>query len=632
MPSRTQSEAHARKFVMLRFLLATTAAWLPMWLAANCVCAEAVVPANATEASAEQADFFEQHIRPVLAANCYECHSAEADILHGGLRVDTREGLLAGGDSGPAVTPGDVDDSLLLDALRHDSFEMPPAGKLPDHVIANFAHWIRTGAYDPREAEPADANPRELRRDDGILNRIDYEAGRQHWAFQPPTEQTPPPVRQADWVRTPIDTFVLARLEAAYLTPSAEASRQTLLRRLKFDLLGLPPTPEELDAFLADTEPGAYERLVDRLLASPHYGERWGRHWLDVVRYSDSNGLDENYHFGFAWRYRDYVVRALNEDKPYDEFLTEQLAGDLLAQRSEYQADADRYADAMTATTMLAIGPKMQAERDNEKRVMDTLDELIDVTSQAFMGLSVACARCHHHKFDPISTNDYYAMAGLFRCCAGEEGKRRDTVALPADQAADFHRLEQRRQSLQTEDDAMGVKLRAMLQQVAEQPDDVETLLQQIDELKANRAPIKQEKARVLQQLEAFPMVHTMHHGTPRDVPVHIRGNHMNVAKKTTPRGMLPLLTHAAEAPDIPTDEPGRLQLAEWLTDPQHPLTARVMVNRIWQGHFGQGLVRTPNDFGYRGSPPPIRSCLTIWLASLFAKVGRSNACTGRFC
>ncbi|MEM9185245.1 MAG: PSD1 and planctomycete cytochrome C domain-containing protein [Planctomycetota bacterium] len=554
----------------------------------------------------EQLAFFEQRIRPVLVEHCYECHSADAKILQAGLRADTRAGMRQGGDSGPAVVPYDEEAGTLMAALRHETFDMPPSGKLPAEVIADFSRWVREGAMDPREAlgDEGLAGASGVRRADGILNRIDYEHGRQHWAFTPPAEVTAPLVYRRDWVRTPVDTFVLSALESVDADPSLEADRATLLRRLSFDLVGLPPTPAELDAFLSDERPDAYERLVDRLLASPHYGERWGRHWLDVVRYSDSNGLDENYYFGYAWRYRDYVVRAFNADKPYDEFVAEQLAGDLLASRPDYRGDHQKQADALTATGVLAIGPKMQAERDNQKRVMDTIDELLNVTGQAFLGLSVACARCHDHKFDPIAQADYYAMAGLFRCCVGKQGKRRDAPLASGEALREYREAERKHLEVKAEDDRRGKLIRDLHRRIAERPPDAEALEKELEVLLSDRPELQREMVRLRRELDNFPRIHTMHQGKPSDLPVHIRGSHMNLADQPTPRGPLPLFDDSVSRPAIAGREPGRLQLAQWLTDPRHPLTARVMVNRIWQGHFGRGLVDTPNDFGYRGSPP----------------------------
>jgi hypothetical protein len=356
---------------------------------------------NAPKATPRAAglEFFEQKIRPVLVRECYSCHSAAARKDKGGLKLDTRAGLLTGGDSGPAVVPGKPTESLLLKALRHDELAMPPKGKLPDEVVADFERWVKMGAPDPRDGKAAAAKA-----------GIDVEAGRQFWSFRPLARVTPPSPAHTTWPRTDVDRFIAAALEAKGLTPGRDTDRRTLLRRLTIDLLGLPPTPQEMDAFLADPTPDdeAIARVVDRLLASPHFGERWGRHWLDVARYADSNGRDENLTFHEAWRYRDYVVRALNEDKPYDRFVREQIAGDLLPAAGRPQRD-----ELLTATGFLVVGPKVLADRDLEKRKMDVVDEQIDTIGRTFLGMTLGCARCHDHKFDPIPTADYYALAGI---------------------------------------------------------------------------------------------------------------------------------------------------------------------------------------------------------------------------
>ena len=347
-------------------------------------------------------EFFEKKIRPVLVKHCHECHSTEAKELKGNLAVDTRDGLRRGGDNGPAVAPNDPDNSFLLRAIRHTEpgYEMPPDGKLTDEEIADFERWIQGGAPDPRD----EAQPAPIRRE------IDLEAGRRFWAFQPLQVSNPPTVNKTAACDSMIDRHVVAQLEAVGLEPAAAADRRTLLRRVYFDLIGLPPTPEEITAFVADPAPNAFEKVVDRLLASPRFGERWGRHWLDVARYADSNGLDQNLTYYDAWRYRDYVVAAFNTDKPFDRFVIEQLAGDLLP----YETDAQR-TEQLVAAGFLMVGPKQLSERDKEKLRMDTVDEQIDTIGKALLGLTLGCARCHDHKFDPIPTADYYALAGIFR-------------------------------------------------------------------------------------------------------------------------------------------------------------------------------------------------------------------------
>ena len=341
------------------------------------------------------ADFFEKRIRPLLATNCHACHSTSGNVAMGGLRLDSLDGLLEGGTRGPAVIPGDAEASPLIRAIRYENegFAMPPTGRLADSEIAAFEQWVSKGARWGLEAPTAQAD------------------GQMHWSFVPPSEPEMPAVRQEDWVRTPIDALILAGLEAKGLRPAPPAGKRTLLRRVYFDLIGLPPTPEEITAFVLDGSPEAFERAVDRLLASPRYGERWGRHWLDVARYSDSNGVDENLVYKNAFRYRDYVIDAFNKDKPYDRFVTEQIAGDLLPESDNIETMYERW----TATGFLTLGPKMLAEDDPVKMQMDIVDEQLDTLARAFMGLTVGCARCHDHKFDPIPTADYYAMAGIFK-------------------------------------------------------------------------------------------------------------------------------------------------------------------------------------------------------------------------
>lgn len=348
----------------------------------------------------EDVRFFEQKIRPVLADRCYGCHSvaaAKANKLKGGLRVDSRSALLRGGESGPAVVPGDESKSLLLDALRYDSIKMPPDGKLPDGVIADFAQWIKRGAADPRT-------------EDAAVTRkvIDIEVGRRHWAYRPLSKTVAPALSRGTAAPlNPIDAFVLAKLAENRLEPAGDADQTVLIRRLYFDLIGLPPTPDEITAFLADETPDAYERLVDRLLASPHFGERWGRHWLSVVRFAESVTL-RGFIFPEAWRYRDYVINTFNSDRQFDRFVIEQVAGDLLP--ADSLAARQRQ---VIATAFLALGNINLEEQDKQQLRMDVVDEQLEAIGKGFLAQTLGCARCHDHKFDPIPTRDYYALAGI---------------------------------------------------------------------------------------------------------------------------------------------------------------------------------------------------------------------------
>lgn len=346
-------------------------------------------------------EFFEKHIRPILVQHCFECHGPEK--TKGGLRLDSRAGWSAGGDSGPAIIPGKPDDSLLIQAIRYGGdYEMPPKGKLPAELIKKLEHWVQIGAPDPRVSSTADAS-----KPNG--KSIDLEAGRRHWAYRPLNTVSIPSVRAGTWAQNEIDNFILARLEAASLQPSADADRTVLVRRLYFDLHGLLPTPEEIDAFLRDDAPDAYTRLVERLLASPRFGERWGRHWLDVARFAESMTL-RGFVFKEAWRYRDYVIQTLNEDRPYDAFVREQIAGDLLPAADRF--DRER---KLVATSLLAMGNTNLEEQDKKQLEMDVIDEQLDVISKGFLAQTLTCARCHDHKFDPIPQRDYYALAGILR-------------------------------------------------------------------------------------------------------------------------------------------------------------------------------------------------------------------------
>ncbi len=720
------------------------------------------------------ANFFESKIRPVLAQNCYECHSTNAKSIKGGLLLDTRDAIRAGGESGPAVVLGDPEKSLLLRAIRYEGIEMPPSGKLSPQVIADFETWIINGAPDPR---------------DGIANENKFELNQSavdsHWSFQPMRSVSPPTVLQPSWVRTPVDAFILARLESAGVLPAPEADKRTLIRRATFDLIGLPPTPAETEAFLKDSTPNAFANVVERLLASPRYGERWGRFWLDLARYANTNGGDENPEFPNAFRYRDYVVRSFNADKPYNQFVTEQLAGDLLPT----PADEQQAAELITATGFLVMGPKILAEQDKQKMIMDIIDEQVDTVGKTFLGLTTGCARCHDHKFDPITTTEYYSLAGIFASTqtmanqefvsrwqerelpsreltariqqidqqiaatekhlakessqatrwlrkqlrnefasflyseAGESPIVNAEVGAPsadenapplnpvltADQIARWKKYlsgpasqpgqwmhlwikfaalprsnfpqaaAELWRSLQKEvsDGTLSIvsPLRSILDRssptslkeladlyvealdhtqsiikdrasekgssdstdykahkdllfgenaplhLPRAQEDKEKLLpsEMVEKLSSLRADLAKQK----ESRPVLPSVMAVLEGKPQDLAVHIRGNHLNLAPTTTPRGLLHLTDRALPRPAMNVDQSGRLELAQWLTSPLNPLTARVMVNRIWQSHFGQGIVRSPSNFGLRGESPTHTELLD-WLANEFIVHGWS--------
>lgn len=360
-------------------------------------------------------EFFEKSVRPLLVKHCYKCHSSKAKELKGGLSLEHKQGWMKGGDTGPAIVPGKPDKSLLIKSVRYAELEMPPDGKLPAATIAVFEKWVAMGAPDPRinvAKKPATGRV------------IDFEKARRFWAFQLHKPHRAPQVRNESWPLDDIDRFILAGLEAQDISPNQDADKLTWLRRVTFDLTGLPPALDEIAAFQADESLQTFTTVVDRLLASPQFGQHWGRHWLDVARYADSNGSDFNETFFNAWRYRNYVVDAFNDDKPFDQFVREQLAGDLLP----FESDEQR-AEQLIATGFLMIGPKMLSERDKEKLSMDVVDEQIDSVGRAFMGLTLGCARCHEHKFDPIPTEDYYALAGIFRSTITLEGESQQYVS-----------------------------------------------------------------------------------------------------------------------------------------------------------------------------------------------------------
>ncbi len=426
-----------------------------------------------------------------------------------------------------------------------------------------------------------------------------------HWAFLPLAtgREVATPVSQSDG--SPIDTLIQARLDRHGLNANGPADKYTLIRRASYDLTGLPPTPAEIAGFVDDPGEDAYSRLIDRLLASPAYGERWGRFWLDLARYADTNGADENMAHPNAWRYRDYVIRSFNGDKPYDRFLHEQLAGDLLPATGEPGADADR----LIATGFLALGPKMLAEQDKDKMLIDIVDEQIDVVSKTFMGLTVSCARCHDHKFDPILQKDYYALGGVFmstKTMANTNHVSRwvETVLdLPGNEAivAAYEReLTEKKAEITALESGPEAEKRE---------ERLKSLKEELKKFESAGAPVP--KAMVVTE------------GEPVDLAVRIRGNHLTPMNERTPRGVNHLLAGCLPPPTIGTTNSGRLALADWLTDPRHPLTARVMVNRIWHGHFGSGLVKSLSNFGLRGDPPTHPELLD-WLAREFINSGWS--------
>ncbi len=620
-------------------------------------CFSAVLSSLLCAAPAARADagveFFEKKIRPVLVDHCYSCHSAEASKnkkLRGGLYLDSRAGIRDGGDSGPAVTPGKVKDSLLLKALRgQNDLSMPPKGLLPENVAADFERWIQMGAPDPRDGATKKN-----------VAKIDYGAGRAHWAFAPLKQPKEPGVKNSAWVRTPIDAFLLARMEAVGLAPAADADPRTLLRRVYLDLIGLPPSPDEQAAFLKDPSPKGFERVVDGLLSRPQYGERWARHWLDVVRYAETHGYERDEQKQFAWRYRDYVIQSLNDDMPYDQFVREQLAGDELPG-----------ADSRTqiASTYLRLAPYDSIAANRQVASLDFLDDTLGTTSVAFMGLTIQCARCHDHKFEPISQEDYYRLMNVFaplntNTAAAEIGNDREKAeilkGLPAWETefakvgggfdalraeilarADFASGKQG-MTAKERDDYVAVLRTSSARRSKKQEEllgtrRVEETLKQIatpdekKELARLEVDVKTLLARKPQILQGYAAGETGSNGPFKSISkkgelpmIHllIRGEHNKIGAPVA-LGVPTILGDGPKSPPPPAGKSSgrRLWFAEWLTRESRPLLARVMVNRVWQYHFGRGLMANANEFGLSAGSPSHPELLE-WLAHDFESNG----------
>ncbi len=565
-------------------------------------------PQKSNRPNAEQIRFFENTIRPLLASYCYDCHGA--DVQESELRLDTLAGILTGGKGGTSVKPGKPKQSLLVTAIgyRDNELQMPPDEKLSDRQIADLTRWVEMGAPHP-DSGTVKVAPR---------TTLDIAKGRTHWAFQTPSKPKVPRGGPADSIKNPVDAFLSAALTEQELQPLGPADKRTLIRRATFDLIGLPPTPVEIDAFLADESDDAFGRVVDRLLDSPHYGERWGRHWLDIARYADSNGLDENVAHGNAWRYRDYVVGSLNQDKPYDEFVIEQLAGDQLDSGTDVSLRNER----LIATGFLALGPKVLAEVDEAKMEMDIVDEQVDTIGRSLMGLTLGCARCHDHKFDPIGQDDYYGLAGIFKSTRTMESFKKvakwqeNLIALP-EELARKEKHEQRisEKKSQIEDRIAMAKGKLAPPTGETVPEDLEKRFPQEtqDELKQLRDELK----KLEKSTPVLPTAMGVVDGDIADAAVHLRGSHLTLGDVVPRR--FPRVLCSDTPPSLPSGSSGRLEYARWLTTPGHPLTARVMVNRIWRWHFGKGLVSTIDNFGLQGQPPTHPKLLD-WLAVRFVE------------
>jgi len=597
-------------------------------LAATLLASRGVLPClGAGTGASEQpasADFFEKRVRPVLVQQCYKCHSASSEKLKGNLYLDTRDGMIQGGDTGPAIVPGHPEKSLLITAINYSDqdMQMPPKTRLAANVVADLTRWVQAGAPWPKEAGAVTARPAGPV---GVLANYD-RLRKEHWAWQPLKAPAVPAVKNTSWPHSDIDRFVLAKLDEVGLKPVADADKTTLIRRVAFDLIGLPPTPEEVSSFVADPSPNAYEKVVDRLLASPAFGERWGRHWLDVARYAESTGSSRNVPYTYAWRYRDYVIDAFNQDKPYDRFLTEQIAGDLLPFRSEQQHN-----EQLIATGFLAIGVKDLNERDRVKYNLDNVDEQIDVTTRSIMALTVACARCHDHKFDPIPTAEYYSLAGIFKSTtilAGVQGRTKGAQKKNYDAPEMLLHLAN---AGQAETASLGSPAAPAVDSNADASNALQAkadlLREKLKKLKAAgnasipaRRATRQQLNAVESQLQSLqagggslaPALSTASAGgqtmgvrdadRPQDCAICLHGE-PHEPGSVVPRGFVKLVPSDSLS-SIEPNHSGRLELAAWLTSPQNPLTPRVMANRIWGHLFGEGIVRTVDNFGSTGEAP----------------------------
>jgi hypothetical protein len=639
------------------------------------------VPAGGQEpVSADGAEFFERRIRPVLAEKCYSCHSAKAGKVKADLALDTREGLRRGGYSGPALVPGDPENSLLIKAIRHTSedLEMPPkeADRLTPEQVRDFELWVKMGAPDPRGTDVGSPSAKP---------RIDFAEARKFWSYRPVGDPPVPEVGDRSWPESPIDRFILAKLEEKGLKPAPDADKRTLLRRVTFDLTGLPPTPEEVEAFLADDAPDAFAKVVERLLASPRYGERWGRHWLDVVRYADTAGCNSDYPIPQMYRYRDWVIRAFNEDKPYGDFIREQLAGDLLPWKTWEERN-----EKVIATGYVANSRRFASSENGIQHLI--IEDTIDNLGRTFLGLTIHCARCHDHKFDAISNEDYYALYGIFqstrypfpgielnkvprdlvplvppeeverilaphrerlaaldaevkrleaeqaeaRRVIAEEGARPAASAGPpaapapvvpppavaADPALARRFAELAAAEARARGEAARLEAeRAALVAEAERSRRIAEASRRLEEL---RGAIKAAQKKREEYAKSMPLVESAYAvaegAKPGNARVHLRGDPKTLGAEV-PRRFLTVLGGR----ELPSGHAGsgRRELAEWIADPGNPLTWRVMANRIWQYHFGRGIVATPSDFGVRGQAPTHPELLD-WLTRRFLESGGS--------
>ncbi|MGI9518403.1 MAG: DUF1553 domain-containing protein [Pirellulaceae bacterium] len=576
----------------------------------------------------EATELFETRVLPILQEHCFSCHGS-GDKVSGGLVLTNRADLIAGGDSGHAIDLESPEDSLLLEAINYDSYEMPPDGQLPDADIEAITEWVRAGAPWKGTEMVRDADE-----DHDGVPQVNDET-RQWWSYQP-VQRPETPVIEDAWVANEIDAFILDQLRSAGLEPNGQADRRALIRRVYYDLTGLPPEPHEVTEFLANDSSDAWEQLIDRLLASPHYGEKWGRHWLDVVRYAESNSYERDGTKPFVWRYRDYVIRSFNEDKPYDQFLVEQLAGDEMNNVTP---------ERIIATGYYRLGRWDDEPADPKQAWYDDMDDVLATTSQAMLGMTINCARCHDHKIDPVPQADYYRMLAFFRNVRRYGVRAHETVVdasvrvIAHSDAQKMYRAEMQQYHADVEDNELAletieeivkedfipveheefqhemnrvrlVRARAGDVITSEQADEYEVLFKEMQRLRRSK-PAALESALCVKETGADPKV----------THVLIRGNAHVPGDEVQP-GFPSVLSPPEPEIEMPAEGNStgrRMALARWIASPDNPLTARVMVNRIWQHHFGRGIVRSSSDLGFQGIAPTHPKLLD-WLASEFVR------------
>jgi hypothetical protein len=572
--------------------------------------------AAAADPTVDQVAFFEAKVRPLLTKHCYQCHSASSEKVKGGLLLDSKEGWAAGGDSGEVIELGKPDTSLLMESVRYQNktLQMPPKYQLSEVEIAILEDWIEMGAPDPRSGGS-------IKKASGI----DWESGRNHWAFQPIAKPTVPNVQDSSWPRDDLDRFILSKLDAAGIRPAADADRFALIRRVSLDLTGIPPTVAEVGAFIHDpaSDDEALAKVVDNLLKSPAFGERWGRYWLDVARYADSVGKTRNIPFPYAWRYRNYVIDSFNSDKPYNVFIKEQVAGDLLPAKSSKDREEN-----LVATGFLALGSMDLNERDNEQFQLDRIDDQMDTLGRATMGMTLACARCHDHKFDPIAQKDYYALAGIFASTntmsgvlnrqGGNKNYFQPSLLVSLDSAGTPPT-----KSTSSSKNPNAAKIARLKSQLNE----IQSKAKKGNLSKSERTEFRGKYVQIQRQLEELGystpapgtkgktyqdspnpvdlkarLAMAALDGDVDDLALRIRGE-PDMKGDVVPRAF-PVIFEKTPGGTLTDDGSGRLQLAEWLVSPTHPLTSRVMVNRIWSHLLGRGLVETVDNFGASGAAP----------------------------